>query len=83
MCVGYDRPTSQREFVDAQEKMRLLQEKRAAARAGKAGPDGKPLAYGKRAFLNRGFVATAGWKAPAIAPFLQPFSGGGELPQGL
>ena len=47
------------------------------------GPDGEPLGYGKPAFLNRGFVATAGWKAPAIAPFLQPFSGGGELPQGL
>lgn len=47
------------------------------------GPDGEPLAYGKRAFLNRGFVATAGWKAPPIGPFLEPFSGGGELPQGV
>ena len=28
-------------------------------------------------------VATAGWKAPSIAPFLEPFSGGGELPQGV
>jgi 3'(2'), 5'-bisphosphate nucleotidase len=46
------------------------------------GPDGQPLAYGKRAFLNRAFVATAGWKAPPIGPFLEPFSGGGELPQG-
>jgi 3'(2'), 5'-bisphosphate nucleotidase len=47
------------------------------------GPDGGPLAYGKRAFLNRGFVATAGWKAPAIGSFLEPFSGGGDLPQGV
>ncbi|HYI43408.1 MAG TPA: 3'(2'),5'-bisphosphate nucleotidase CysQ [Sphingomicrobium sp.] len=47
------------------------------------GPDGAPLAYGKRAFLNRGFVATAGWKAPPIEPFLEPFSGGGDLPQGV
>jgi len=46
------------------------------------GPDGEPLGYGKKAFINRGFVATAGWKAPAIGPFLHPFSGGGELPQG-
>src|SRR3546814_3387625 len=30
------------------------------------GPDGNPLAYGKQAFINRGFVATAGWKAPPI-----------------
>jgi 3'(2'), 5'-bisphosphate nucleotidase len=47
------------------------------------GPDGEPLRYGKRAFLNRGFVATAGWKAPPIGPFLEPFSGGGEIPQGV
>jgi 3'(2'), 5'-bisphosphate nucleotidase len=46
------------------------------------GPDGEALRYGKRAFINRGFVATAGWKAPSIEPFLEPFSGGGELPQG-
>jgi len=46
------------------------------------GPDGEALRYGKRAFLNRGFVATAGWKAPPIGPFLEPFSGGGELPLG-
>ena len=26
------------------------------------GPDGAPLRYGKRAFLNRAFVATSGWK---------------------
>ncbi len=47
------------------------------------GPEGEPLAYGKRAFLNRGFVATGGWKAPPIGSFLQPFSGGGEIPQGV
>jgi 3'(2'), 5'-bisphosphate nucleotidase len=47
------------------------------------GPDGEPLAYGKRAFLNRGFVATGGWKAPAIGSFLEPFSGGGEIPEGV
>lgn len=47
------------------------------------GPDGDPLRYGKAAFLNRAFVATAGWKAPAMEPFLQPFSGGGDLPQGV
>ena len=47
------------------------------------GPDGEPLAYGKRAFLNRGFVATAGWKAPPPGPFMEPFSGGGDLPQGV
>ncbi len=46
------------------------------------GPDGETLRYGKRAFINRGFVATAGWKAPSIEPFLEPFSGGGDLPQG-
>ena len=47
------------------------------------GPDGSPLRYGKRAFLNRAFVATSGWKPPPLGPFLEPFSGGGELPQGL
>lgn len=47
------------------------------------GPDGEPLAYGKRAFINRGFVATAGWKAPSIEHFLEPFSGGGNLPEGV
>jgi 3'(2'), 5'-bisphosphate nucleotidase len=47
------------------------------------GPDGEPLAYGKKAFLNRGFCATAGWKAPAIGPFMADFAGGGELPQGV
>jgi 3'(2'), 5'-bisphosphate nucleotidase len=47
------------------------------------GLDGKPLAYGKKAFLNLGFCATAGWEAPAIGPYLEPFAGGGELPQGV
>jgi len=46
------------------------------------GPDGAPLRYGKKAFLNRAFVATSGWKPPSLEPFLQPFSGGGELPAG-
>lgn len=47
------------------------------------GPDGTSLRYGKRAFINRAFVATSGWKAPPLAPFLEPFSGGGDIPQGL
>ena len=47
------------------------------------GPDGTPLAYGKSAFLNPGFCATAGWQAPAIGPFMEPFAGGGELPVGV
>lgn len=47
------------------------------------GPDGSALAYGKRAFLNRAFVATSGWKPPALTPFLEPFSGGGDLPVGV
>jgi len=47
------------------------------------GPDGRPLGYGKRAFLNRGFNATAGWEAPPIGPYLQDFAGGGDLPQGV
>ena len=38
------------------------------------GPDGLPLAYGKKAFLNRGFCATAGWAAPSIAPYLEDFT---------
>lgn len=46
-------------------------------------PDGTPLAYGKRAFLNRGFCATSGWQAPPVAPFLSEFGGGGDLPQGV
>ena len=47
------------------------------------GPDGEPLQYGKRAFLNRGFVATGGWKPVPIGSFLEPFSGGGEIPEGV
>jgi len=47
------------------------------------GPDGTPLRYGKRAFLNRAFVATAGWRPSPLAPFLEPFSGGGDIPQGV
>jgi 3'(2'), 5'-bisphosphate nucleotidase len=47
------------------------------------GPDGNSLRYGKRAFLNRAFVATAGWKPIALDPFLEPFSGGGDIPAGV
>ena len=47
------------------------------------GLDGMPLAYGKPAFLNRGFCATAGWPAPPIGPFMGEFAGGGDLPQGV
>jgi 3'(2'), 5'-bisphosphate nucleotidase len=47
------------------------------------GPDGAPLAYGKRAFLNRAFVATSGWKPPRLDRFLEPFAGGGDLPEGI
>jgi len=47
------------------------------------GPDGTSLRYGKRAFLNRAFVATSGWKAPRLDDFLEPFSGGGDLPVGV
>lgn len=47
------------------------------------GPAGEPLRYGKRAFLNRAFVATSGWKPPRLEPFLEPFSGGGDVPEGV
>jgi len=47
------------------------------------GLDGTPLRYGKTAFLNRGFCATAGWAAPPIAAFLEEFGGGGDVPQGV
>lgn len=47
------------------------------------GLDGQPLQYGKTAFLNRGFCATAGWPAPAIGPYMEEFGGGGDLPQGV
>ena len=48
-----------------------------------AGPDGAPLRYGKPAFINRGFVATGGWEAAPIGPWLEEFSGGGDIPQGV
>ena len=38
------------------------------------GLDGAALQYGKTAFLNPGFVATGGWKAPAVGPFLPDFA---------
>jgi 3'(2'), 5'-bisphosphate nucleotidase len=47
------------------------------------GPDGAPLRYGKRAFINRGFVATGGWQAPPLGPWLEDFAGGGDIPQGV
>jgi 3'(2'), 5'-bisphosphate nucleotidase len=47
------------------------------------GPDGTPLTYGKQAFLNRAFVATSGWKPPRLDHYLEPFAGGGDLPEGL
>ena len=47
------------------------------------GPDGSPLAYGKKAFLNRAFVATGGWQPPPLSPWLGEFGGGGDLPQGV
>ena len=47
------------------------------------GVDGGPLIYGKTAFINRGFVATGGWRAPAIGPYMQAFGGGGDLPAGV
>jgi 3'(2'), 5'-bisphosphate nucleotidase len=48
-----------------------------------AAPDGTSLGYGKPAFLNRGFLATGGWTAPPILPFMTEFGGGGDLPQGV
>jgi 3'(2'), 5'-bisphosphate nucleotidase len=47
------------------------------------GPDGTSLRYGKKAFLNRAFVATSGWKPPRLDSFLEPFSGGGDIPAGV
>ena len=46
-------------------------------------PDGSALRYGKAAFFNRAFVATGGWAPPPAAPFLGPFGGGGNLPEGV
>lgn len=34
------------------------------------GPDGLPLPYGKRGFLNVGFAATSGWKAQPVGSYL-------------
>lgn len=34
------------------------------------GPDGTPLLYRKPAFLNEGFAASAGWKGPALQPYM-------------
>lgn len=34
------------------------------------GLDGSPLRYGKPNFLNRGFVATSGWKPPRLDTYL-------------
>ena len=47
------------------------------------GPDGGPLRYGKRAFLNRAFVATSGWEPPRLDRYLEPFTGGGDIPLGV
>jgi 3'(2'), 5'-bisphosphate nucleotidase len=47
------------------------------------GLDGRPLEYGKKAFLNLGFCATGGWEAPPIGPFMESFAGGGDLPAGV
>jgi 3'(2'), 5'-bisphosphate nucleotidase len=47
------------------------------------GPDGSPLHYGKPTFLNRAFVATSGWKPLLLESFLEPFSGGGDIPEGV
>ena len=47
------------------------------------GPDGQPLTYGKKAYLNRAFVATGGWAAPACDPFRADFAGGGDLSEGV
>ena len=47
------------------------------------GPDGTPLRYGKNAFINRGFVATGGWPAPELRPWLEEFAGGGDIPEGV
>ncbi|MBB3764103.1 3'(2'),5'-bisphosphate nucleotidase CysQ [Sphingomicrobium lutaoense] len=47
------------------------------------GPDGQPLRYGKKSYFNPGFCATSGWEAPPIASYMEPFGGGGDLPQGV
>ncbi|QIK96350.1 3'(2'),5'-bisphosphate nucleotidase CysQ [Sphingomonas sp. HDW15A] len=40
-------------------------------------PQGAPLTYGKPSFLNVGFCATAGWRAPPVAPYLPDFTKAG------
>jgi 3'(2'), 5'-bisphosphate nucleotidase len=45
-------------------------------------PDGSALRYGKRAFLNRAFVATSGWKPPRLDRYLEPFAGRGDTSEG-
>jgi 3'(2'), 5'-bisphosphate nucleotidase len=45
-------------------------------------PDGSALRYGKRAFLNSGFVATSGWKPPRLDRYLEPFEGRGDTSEG-
>jgi 3'(2'), 5'-bisphosphate nucleotidase len=47
------------------------------------GPDAMPLLYGKPAFINRGFVATSGWKPARLDRYLEPLESGGDLPQEL
>jgi len=32
---------------------------------------------------NGAFVATSGWQAPPLEPFLEPFSGGADIPEGV
>jgi 3'(2'), 5'-bisphosphate nucleotidase len=44
----------------------------AAAGGATFGPDGQPFRYRKEGFLNGAFVATAGYDAPAIGPFVGP-----------
>lgn len=34
------------------------------------GPDGTPLHYGKAGYLNPAFAASAGWRGPALQPYL-------------
>ena len=43
----------------------------AAAGGRTLGPDGEPFRYRKPGFLNGAFVATGGYEAPAIGPFVK------------
>ena len=58
---------------------------RGAARRGRAGRRARrrAAALWQDSLPQSGFVATAGWEAPAIGPFLEEFAGGGDLPQGV